>query len=133
MPISDDRKLVSFLYGLLRDYLHLGDAEALVRDSQVIPVVLSNEHLARYCQEIAERLGAGPSAAPPVSEPRLIRCNTCNNYPKPGYMKHVTSCEVTSGPQIFWCTECGTLTLQRGNEKVECLVPNERPKDERRK
>lgn len=131
MPVSDDRKLVSFLYELLRDHLHLGDAEALVQRSQITPVVLSNEHLARYCQEIAERLGAGPSTAPPISEPRLLRCNTCYRYPSTRpYMKHVTSWEVTSGPQIFWCPECGTLTLQKGNDRVQCLVPNERPKDE---
>mgnify|MGYP001558408865 CR=1 FL=1 len=49
-------KLVSFLYTLMRDHVTPGVVEVLVRDAQVTPVEFTNGHLARYAQDIADRL-----------------------------------------------------------------------------
>ncbi len=49
-------KLVSFLYGLLRDHLPAGSVEELVEDSQVSEVTYTNGWLAEYAQDVANRL-----------------------------------------------------------------------------
>lgn len=54
--VTDDRKLVSFLYELLRDHLPAAKVEALVRASQETPVTFTNGYLAQYAQDVANRL-----------------------------------------------------------------------------
>lgn len=49
-------KLISFLYVLMRDYLPAGDVEMLVRDSQDSDIVYTNGWLAKYANDLAERL-----------------------------------------------------------------------------
>lgn len=55
--VTDDRRLVSFLYDVLRDgHIAPGDIEKLIQESQGTPVVFSNGHLARYAQVLADKL-----------------------------------------------------------------------------
>lgn len=55
--VTDDRRLVSFIYDVLRDgHIAPGDIERLVQEAQGTPVVFSNGHLAKYAQDIADRL-----------------------------------------------------------------------------
>lgn len=54
--ITTDRKLVSFLYELMRDHLTPGKVEALVSDSQNTPVKCTNGFLAQYAADLADRL-----------------------------------------------------------------------------
>lgn len=55
-----DSRLVSFLYSLTRDHLPVGVVERLVNESLVDDVEYTNEHLARYCADVAKRLGDDP-------------------------------------------------------------------------
>lgn len=49
-------KLVSFLYELMRDYLTPGKVEELVRNSQDGPFLYTNGYLAKYAEDLANRL-----------------------------------------------------------------------------
>ena len=60
--VTDDSRVVSFLYDLLRDHLPAGTVEALVQAAMQTPVTFTNGHLARYAQDVAARL-LGPAAA----------------------------------------------------------------------
>lgn len=54
--INLNSKLIAFLYVLIRDHLPLGDVEQLVRDSQDPECYYTNGWLAKYAQDIADRL-----------------------------------------------------------------------------
>lgn len=54
--IDDARPLVSFLYLLLRDHLHLGDVEEIVDRATKGAGMFTNGWLAQYAQDIANRL-----------------------------------------------------------------------------
>ena len=54
--VTYSSKLVSFLYGLLRDHLAAGSVEELVQDSQVAEVTYTNGWLADYALDVANRL-----------------------------------------------------------------------------
>jgi hypothetical protein len=49
-------KLVSFLYELMRDYLTPGEIEKLVQASQEPNVTYTNGWLAKYAQDLSNRL-----------------------------------------------------------------------------
>ena len=49
-------KLVSFLYELMRDHLPPGKIEELIRASQEPDVTYTNGWLAKYAQDLANRL-----------------------------------------------------------------------------
>lgn len=49
-------KLVSFLYELIRDHLPAGEVERLVRESQEPNVLYTNGWLAKYAEDLANRL-----------------------------------------------------------------------------
>jgi hypothetical protein len=56
--VSDTRPLVSFLYDLLKCHLPAGTVEQLVRDSEKPDTThYTNGFIARYAQDIADRLG----------------------------------------------------------------------------
>lgn len=60
MAHPTSNRFVAFLYQLMRDDVVVGRVEQIVRDSEKPEeYVLTNEHLARYAEELAERLGAG--------------------------------------------------------------------------
>lgn len=60
MPHPTSNRVVSFLYQLMRDEVVIGRVEQIVQDSETAQeYVLTNEHLAKYAEEIAERLGVG--------------------------------------------------------------------------
>ena len=54
--IEIDSKLVSFLYELMRDYLTPGIVEKLVQASQEPHIVYTNGWLAKYAEDLANRL-----------------------------------------------------------------------------
>lgn len=54
--VSINSKLVSFLYELMRDHLPPGKIEELVRASQEPDVTYTNGWLAKYAQDLANRL-----------------------------------------------------------------------------
>ena len=54
--IKIDSKLVSFLYELMRDHVPPGVVEKLVQDSQMVEVKYTNGWLARYAEDLANRL-----------------------------------------------------------------------------
>ena len=55
--ISSKKKLVSFLYLLLRDYLPAADVEMLVLDSsKTTTSVFTNGYLALYAKDLAKQL-----------------------------------------------------------------------------
>lgn len=54
--VEINSKLVSFLYDLMRDHLPPGKVEELVRASTESEVLYSNGWLAKYAQDIANRL-----------------------------------------------------------------------------
>ena len=54
--VKINSKLVSFLYVLLRDHIAFGNVEALVRDSMDSDVVYTNGWLAKYAEDLANRL-----------------------------------------------------------------------------
>lgn len=67
--INDDRKVVAFLYRLMRDHLPTTVVEEIVRDinrSSSDGFMFSNGWLAQYSQFIANRLEEDPSLASPV-------------------------------------------------------------------
>lgn len=49
-------KLVSFLYELMRDHLPAGEIEKLVKASQESDCLYTNGWLAKYAQDLANRL-----------------------------------------------------------------------------
>lgn len=56
--VMDKRALVTFLYLLMRDEMVAGKVEQIVMDIEGrSPYTYSNPHLARYAQELADRLG----------------------------------------------------------------------------
>jgi hypothetical protein len=65
--VTYSSKLVSFLYGLLRDHLPAGSVEELVEDSQVSEVTYTNGWLAQYAQDVADRL---KDEVPPKVSPK---------------------------------------------------------------
>jgi hypothetical protein len=55
--VKDNHRLVGFIYKLLRDHLPAGEVEELVRLSEFhTNASYANGHLARYAQDIADRL-----------------------------------------------------------------------------
>ena len=68
--VTDARALVSFFYELLRDTVPLGTIEALVQRVELEdPVrVYTNGHLARYAQDLADRLTAPIDQSAPEGE-----------------------------------------------------------------
>ena len=58
--VDDPRKLVSFLYELMRDHVPPGVIEAVCRNSQQTPVKCTNGYLAQYAQDVARRLRDAP-------------------------------------------------------------------------
>lgn len=52
--------LVSFLYELMRDRLPAGVVEQIVNQSPPMRIQFTNGYLARYAQDIADRLRANP-------------------------------------------------------------------------
>jgi hypothetical protein len=58
--ITNDSKLVAFLYELMRDHLPLADVETLVRRqidvSKENTAVYTNGWLAKYAEDLAKRL-----------------------------------------------------------------------------
>lgn len=54
--VTINSKLTSFLYELMRDHVQPGDLEKLVRDSQVESVQYTNGWLAKYAEDLANRL-----------------------------------------------------------------------------
>lgn len=54
--IKINSKLVSFLYDLMRDHLSPGEIEEIVRASQEPEVVYTNGWLAKYAEDLANRL-----------------------------------------------------------------------------
>ena len=65
--VTYSSKLVSFLYGLLRDHLPAGSVEELVQDSQVSEVTYTNGWLADYALDVADRL---KDEVPPKVSPK---------------------------------------------------------------
>lgn len=61
---TTDNRLVAFLYELLRDYLTVGQVEA-VRRTSLCPetYVLTNGPLAQYAQYVVDTLTQDPQAA----------------------------------------------------------------------
>lgn len=56
---TSKKNLVAFFYELMRDHLPIGVVEQLVRNCEMDPenpVIFTNGFLARYAQELAERL-----------------------------------------------------------------------------
>lgn len=51
-----ENKLVSFLYTLMRDYLPVADVETLVQNSHSEPTLYTNGWLARYAEDLANRI-----------------------------------------------------------------------------
>lgn len=75
-PHRTTSPLVSFLYELMRDQVPTGVVERIVGMDEDVRMahqdedgpfefVLSNGHLARYAEEVAERLTAQPMKRPP--------------------------------------------------------------------
>ena len=59
--VDDDRPLVGFLYELMRDHLPVGVVERIARNSAYTGTTsFTNGHLARYAQDLAERLTTPP-------------------------------------------------------------------------
>ena len=56
VKIKINSKLVSFLYELMRDHLPPGKVEELVRASQDPDCIYTNGWLAKYAQDLANRL-----------------------------------------------------------------------------
>ena len=54
--VKINSKLVSFLYELMRDHLPPGKVEELVRASQDPDCIYTNGWLAKYAQDLANRL-----------------------------------------------------------------------------
>lgn len=54
--VNINSKLTSFLYELMRDNVPPGELERLVRDSQVESVQYTNGWLAKYAEDLANRL-----------------------------------------------------------------------------
>jgi hypothetical protein len=54
--IEMDSKLVAFLYELMRDHLPPGVVERLVQDSQISECLYTNGWLAKYAEDLANRL-----------------------------------------------------------------------------
>lgn len=57
--VETEDPLVSFLYELMRDHIPPGKIEKICRESQITPGgphTLCNGHLARYAQDVADRL-----------------------------------------------------------------------------
>jgi hypothetical protein len=54
--IKINSKLVSFLYELMRDYLPAGEVESIVRNSQEPDCTYTNGWLAKYAEDLANRL-----------------------------------------------------------------------------
>ena len=55
--VIDDRKLVSFLYELMRDHVPAGVVESVLAASvKPEPTHYCNGYLAQYAQDVAERL-----------------------------------------------------------------------------
>lgn len=54
--IDINSKLVSFLYELIRDHMPLGEVETLVRNSQEPDCYYTNGWLAKYAEDLANRL-----------------------------------------------------------------------------
>ena len=52
----NNSKLTSFLYVLMRDHLSFGQVENLVFDNQEPDVLYTNGWLAKYAEDIANRL-----------------------------------------------------------------------------
>lgn len=81
--VRDDRPLVSFLYLLLRDHVVAGAIEEMMLELDAQPdatvVEYTNGWLAEYAQDIADRLGHGPTgtlpagaAVPPRTEDHTV-------------------------------------------------------------
>jgi len=54
--VQINSKLVSLLYSLLRDYVQPGDMEKLVRECSDGDVLYTNGWLAKYAEDLANRL-----------------------------------------------------------------------------
>lgn len=74
--VADNRKLVAFIYQLLRDHLPIGVVEETVREQErhgSATFVFTNGYTAKYAQEVADRLlvDQAPAATPADPEQDL--------------------------------------------------------------
>ena len=127
-PKSNNR-LAGFLYEIMRDGCPTGIMEETVRKEEGMgpgmEVILSNEHLARYAEELADRLVGVWDAPPPKlgSGPACIGHCCAKHGCKYGY----EDCVVASGQEDqeyecmkgAWCGEPGLFTDYNPHEHDE--------------
>lgn len=58
--VKINSRLVSFLYDLMRDHLPIGTVEHLVQEATEPDVLYTNGWLAKYAEDVANRLATQP-------------------------------------------------------------------------
>lgn len=74
--VTDDRPLVEFIYGLIRDHLSAGQVEDLIRQltAPQKTVVYTNGFIAKYAQDVANRLAPELNLAPRRKDEQIWWC-----------------------------------------------------------